>query len=497
MRHTLASIAILLLATNAIADWPTLGGSSARHGQSDQLGPSDATLLWEGASETAWFGDQCFIEDGRVATMRFQSISIAPIVCHDLETGFELWQRDFPGVNSRSVPRGFKDGFVYATNFQESGADTLYALNASDGSIAWVSEVFCERGIVWTASFTENGDLVVPITGNDLARVDHTDGSAVWITERNIPNTGAEGTCIFGGKVYGFEGFINTDKTVTAWDAETGVYLYSSAGLPGDGDQEVPMTLGPDGTIYVKRDGGALYALQDTGEGFTILWASPLGHVFYSGHIGVGIDGSVYMADGAQIVRLDPATGAELDRSASLVSTSTLNPRFVIDNSGTLFVGNGGSTDGRLFSFAPDLSQNWSLMVPGLTRGGPAMGRFGTLVIAGNGFELMAFRSDGTDVAESAPAPFGLSVWPNPFNPATQIEIVAPVGDERRANVAVYDLQGRLLDELYSGSIQGGELLSFNWRAQDAGGNLLPSGVYLLRARLGDELRSSKLVLVE
>lgn len=497
MRRFIITTAFLFIAIIATADWSTFGGSSQRHGQTSETGPTGPDILWEGTEESALFGDQCFVEDGRIIMMRFQSISIAPIVCQNLETGDELWQRDFPGVNSRSVPRGFRDGLVYATNFQESGADTLYALNAGDGSIAWISEVFCERGIVWTVSFTESGDLIVPITGNNLACVDHTDGSKIWIAERGIPNTGAEGTCVFGTKVYGWEGYLNTDKTVSVWDAETGAYLYSSLGLPGDGDQEVPLVIGPDGMIFAKRDGGLLHALRDTGEGFVQEWISPLGHVTYSGHLGVGVDGSVYLADGSSIARLDPMTGLEIDRSANLVSTSTLNPRFVIGTEGTLYVGNSGSSDGRLYALAPDLVTLWSVAVPGLTRGGPAMGRFGTLIVAGNGFTLKAFRSDATGLAEIAPIAHRLSVWPNPFNPVTNIEFVMPGHGEAHAELAVYDPRGRKIADLFSGRLSGGETLSLSWRAEDGRGLPLPSGVYLLRARMGGEFVTRKLVLVE
>ncbi len=187
----------------------------------------------------------------------------------------------------------------------------------------------------------------------------------------------------------------------------------------------------------------------------------------------------------------------EIDRSANLVSTSTLNPRFVIGAEGTLYVGNSGSTDGRLYALTPDLTTLWSVAVPGLTRGGPAMGRFGTLVVAGNGFTLKAFRSDATGLAESAPTPHKLSVWPNPFNPVTNIELVMPGQGEAHAELAVFDPRGRKVADLFSGTLAGGETLSMNWRAEGERGRPLPSGIYLLRARMGGEFVTRKLVLVE
>ena len=42
-----------------------------------------------------------------------------------------------------------------------------------------------------------------------------------------------------------------------------------------------------------------------------------------------------------------------------------------------------------------------------------------------------------------------------------------------------------------------GERLALDWTARDESGTPLPSGVYLLRARLGDEVIGRKLVLLE
>ena len=53
----------------------------------------------------------------------------------------------------------------------------------------------------------------------------------------------------------------------------TGALKYQSADLPGDGDQENDLVIGPDGTIYIARDGGALHAFTDNGTGFTQKWS--------------------------------------------------------------------------------------------------------------------------------------------------------------------------------------------------------------------------------
>jgi hypothetical protein len=68
-------------------------------------------------------------------------------------------------------------------------------------------------------------------------------------------------------------------------------------------------------------------------------------------------------------------------------------PHFAVDASGKVFVSNGGFGNGRLYSFNPDLTLRWSLAVNNVNQGGPALGADGTLVIAGVGGNVRAFRS--------------------------------------------------------------------------------------------------------
>lgn len=155
----IAGVSTALITDSVAGDWNTVGGTSQHDGRSDEVGPTAPDILWSG-TVSALFGGQCYLEGNRLATMRFQNISVTPVVCYDLDSGSQLWSVDFPGANSRSVPRGMRDGKVYATNFQETGQDTLYALDANSGAEVWKSEVYCERGIVWSIAFAPNGDLV-------------------------------------------------------------------------------------------------------------------------------------------------------------------------------------------------------------------------------------------------------------------------------------------------------------------------------------------------
>ncbi|MBM4118836.1 T9SS type A sorting domain-containing protein [bacterium] len=86
-----------------------------------------------------------------------------------------------------------------------------------------------------------------------------------------------------------------------------------------------------------------------------------------------------------------------------------------------------------------------------------------------------------------------LSAWPNPARPATTFAFALP----RAARVAlsVHDVTGRELVTLVADSFGAGTH-AVAWDGRDAGGRALPSGLYLLRLRAGDELLAGKLLLL-
>jgi hypothetical protein len=107
---------------------------------------------------------------------------------------------------------------------------------------------------------------------------------------------------------------------------------------------------------------------------------------------GCGPDGTVYMVQPGEILsRLDPATGAVLNTHPVALGYSTT--RFAIDADGRVFCSNGGFATGRLFSFEKDLTLRWSVAVTNVNIGGPCLASDGTLVVAGVGNDLRAYRT--------------------------------------------------------------------------------------------------------
>jgi outer membrane protein assembly factor BamB len=180
----------------------------------------------------------------------------------------------------------------------------------------------------------------------------------------------------------------------------TGALLYSSDAIGGGFIQQVGLFVGPDGTVYAPRTQNNpltdfFVAFTDTGTGLVEKWSQPAGFTPFAS-FAVGPDGSVYAYDtDKRIIRLDPADGDILDTSIALRAPSevTLAARIAIGADGVLYVTNGGFADGTLFSFDADLMLRWSVPVPNVNVGGPALGRCGVLIVCGTGSEVRAYQT--------------------------------------------------------------------------------------------------------
>lgn len=91
----------------------------------------------------------------------------------------------------------------------------------------------------------------------------------------------------------------------------------------------------------------------------------------------------------------------------------------------------------------------------------------------------------------SAPAPnnYCLSVFPNPFNPSATLSFSLP--HAARATLTVYDVTGREVQVLHDGVLDAGEHhFTFN-------GSSLPSGLYFARLHSGNQMQTTKLLLLK
>ena len=120
------------------------------------------------------------------------------------------------------------------------------------------------------------------------------------------------------------------------------------------------------------------------------------------------------------------------------------------------------------------------------------------LDVLGGAFVFINQSSPPTAVAvESAtPSDFVLGAnYPNPFNPATTIPLSVPNGAEA-VDVAIYNLLGQLVRQVWSGPLAAGEH-RLTWDGRDDKGQPVASGAYLYQLRVGEQLRTRKMVKLE
>ncbi len=99
-----------------------------------------------------------------------------------------------------------------------------------------------------------------------------------------------------------------------------------------------------------------------------------------------------------------------------------------------------------------------------------------------------------TDVPVPGPGELVFApAWPNPFNPTTRLRWELPVAG--LVHATVHDVRGILVATLVDGTQSAGPHTS-NWDARDARGNVLPSGVYVVRVEQGAAVRTQRVTLV-
>jgi hypothetical protein len=441
-------LSALIVSVLSAGDWVISGGNPWRSGLADEIGPqSRSDIAWDG-SLSSWFGLPVYVWQDKLVTTRFPSMDYAPVVCHDIATGETLWTRDFPGAQSRSIAIGFRDDRVYAINFQESQHDTLYALDAVTGDILWRGLVQVWMSITESATFAENGDLLVPADGFRIARINGATGATVWTASRVWPVTGSADICVYDSTVYAYSGDIGS-LYLGAWDIATGRFKYNYR-IPdthpgGPLPQSAPM-VGDDGTIYAHKPGDNVTALKDDGDSLRLLWTHEISgdSVYYSvfSHFAVGPDNAVYCASRGRIQRLDPADGTCTDSSVFIQDPSSIyfGVRMAIGADGTVYVTT-GDNNAALYAFTGRLELLWADTIPNLNTSGPALAR-GVLAVAGAGTTLRVYRGQTSLSEAGAAAVQSFVLRARAMSGTVRLRFVNPAPAE--VSVHVLDAAGRV-----------------------------------------------------
>jgi outer membrane protein assembly factor BamB len=493
-------------------DWTVgVGGRPERYGRSDEIGPSSAMIRWQGGL-TSVFAQQAVIEGNIVVMSRTHNIGDVlhgtKIVAHNLNNGDTLWTKDlpvdFPSTDWRNRVSAIHDGKVYATRSGNTNQSYLYALDTQTGVILWKSQSLVNEHSTEGATFTSNGDLII---GNfmSLVRINANDGTTVWSVSRTCPTSDGCAAAVYEDKIYIWEAS-PFGPVVTAFNIDTGARLYSSEAIGGGLVQQVSLFVGPDGTIYTPRTQNNpttdfLAALEDADTAFIEKWRVPLGYVPFAS-FGVGPDGTIYSYSRSfRVIRIDPVTGSVID-SSDVIESDFYQPRMAIDSVGKIYLTNGGFSQGRLYSFNPDLSLRWSEVINNVNIGGPALGENGTLVVCGTGTDVRAYSDFPVSISprENEINSFLLEQnYPNPFNPITKIEYRIP--NSEFVSLKVYDILGNEIATLVNEEKSAGEYeVEFSAKGGSAsGGNAydLPSGIYFYQLKAGGFIETKKMILMK
>jgi hypothetical protein len=418
--RTLAALVAPVLGLGAMGpvcvadDWSNAGGNAGRNGVTGELGPDAADILWNGIARSSIIAWQPVIEDGRVFLVRQTGFppsgepNGSPVIALNLDTGAELWFRNiqYNAGDWTTWVAGVSNGKVFASR-SGNGASVsakLYALDAVTGEVLWDSDDLIDAGAYDGVVFAENGDPIIA-SFRTIKRIRATDGSTAWTAQRTCSVSGNCGGAARvqagGGAVYVVD-TVAGGQAIKKFNIDTGALQYQGPVMPGFLMQNTPM-VAPDGTIYVSRvqNNAAVdffYAFADDGAAMTQKWAVPAGYST-SSEFAVGPDGSVYMMApgsamaGYRVLRLDAESGAVVDESLPVLA-DFLTPRMAVDSQGRLFFSNGAFSNGRVISFNADLTERWSVAIPNVNIGAPAIGRDGTLVIAGVGTNVRAYRTE-------------------------------------------------------------------------------------------------------
>jgi hypothetical protein len=388
--------------------WTNSGGNAQRNGLTDAFGPVTPQLAWSSGppSVIAW---NPVIADGLVFVVRQTGLgqsggppagapNDAPVFALDLASGVQLWRRDIPYLTGQWTTwlLGHSNGRVYAARSGNGATSSgvVHALDAISGATQWTSTATIDAGVYDGCVFADNGDLIVA-SFRDIWRIRATDGTTVWRAPRQASVSGHCGAARFGDAVY-IADSVPGGQVIKRFDVATGALQYQSPVMPGFLNQHQPMC-GPDGTVYINRAQGNpsvdfFYAFTDTGSSLVQRWAVP-SIPGVAGEYACSNDGSVYMVQPGEIVtRIDSTTGATLNTYPVSLGTGGYAPRFAVDADGRVFLGNGGFPNGEMLVFEGDLTLRWSVPVPNINIG-PAIAPDGTLVIAGVGNDLRAYRT--------------------------------------------------------------------------------------------------------
>lgn len=385
-RIFLISILLIILIISNVypQNWYTFAGNNQKNGVTKMSGPVSVTTPYWTVTSTnfSYWGNAVYTFGDKFVTSR---VILSPykgiIELRSLTTGQLIWQKTV-NDSARMYAVGFTEDAVYAHDYLGM---KLYALNISDGSIIWSTNANMFPGNTGIC-FAPNGDPII-----FQKRLDRNSGFPKWTNNYIIPVSPDGGFVVYGNTYYHWTGGFGGPIKLIAIDINTGLTKYMTDALPGAGDQENDLVVGPDGTIYFARDNGSLHAFIDNGSGFVQKWALTPAVIVKS----IGPNNVLYCANvnngvfSGKLMRVNGNNGTVIDSVADNISAGYVT----VDYDSTVYVNNVEAANGKYYAFTPDLQIiKWQLSIPYTYYSGCPIGKEGVFVTVGQGYQITAYK---------------------------------------------------------------------------------------------------------
>jgi outer membrane protein assembly factor BamB len=441
-----STVLILFLWIPALVDaqttgWNNGGGNWFRNGYMDAAGPTTDSVLWQVNSD-GFFGTPIFIEGNYLVTMRFLGMTNAPVECYDLTSGNLLWSVDVTNSSGRSLPVGLHDERVFVVRFTESPNDTLYALDVSNGSHLWTSNVNVAPYISETGVFDSIGNFYIHNSNFHTYKINPVNGQMIWQTFTVPMASGSGEMAINNSNNTGYTLEIDQSNQSCVWaiDLATGQKKYSQtvpAIRPGGNFPQSALMVGFNGVVYVQLTEDNVAALSDNGTGFTLLWQT---EIYGNGSFSlmcVGADGSIYAPTDGKIVRLDPLTGDTLRISATITQGGFFLPRISATNNNMIYVTNG---ENYVYAFDHNLNLIWSDDLPNTNTSGVCIAPNGLAAVCGQNTIRVYTPTQTVGIPETEDV--FVSLYPNPTSSYVTLTFENIVSAK---DYSIIDSQGKII----------------------------------------------------
>lgn len=349
--------------------WPMFHGDWNHTGRAAVAGPSTNNQKWEFSlseqNDNAEVGSIAISEDGTI-----YAAGDGRLVALDAD-GTQVWRINYANVHGPAIS---EDG---ATVYFLS-ADTIVAVNASDGSELWTFETGDDT--IFGVTLGSDGVIYQGSWDHSFYSI-NTDGTQNWTYETegcvSYPPTidTANNFIYLGGGDANCGG--GEDSNVYSFDADGNLrWTYDTNAM-----RVGSPAIGPDGLIYVPAS-PTLYVLNSDGE---LQWSSEDIEDDLAGIItpAIASDGSVIIGNSnGEITSINPDTqevnwtvqgGADPDDAGN----SGIIGFPVVDSNGTVYV---GSVDHNMYAIDSNGNTLWTYDADARhTESSPAIGADGTL----------------------------------------------------------------------------------------------------------------------